>query len=151
MSYRNEPRLDPIRDRIYSGLPECLCAKLHVGFTANAAAQKIEQLPLCGNCFGSLLRKLHTWIQTAAKRPHSAQGIGGARSHNRIAVVLLEFARSANSILVSSVEFCLRQNSRSKSAKRIYDRNPRKARFFAEQKMRPNEVVKKPPASVGSL
>jgi hypothetical protein len=54
----------------------------------------------------------------------------------------MEFARCANSMLVSSVEFCLRQNSRSKTimgpdsnsqseftfrlSKRIYDRNPRK-------------------------
>jgi hypothetical protein len=28
---------------------------------------------------------------------------------------------------------------------------PRKARFFAEQKMRPNEILKKPPVSVNSL
>jgi hypothetical protein len=34
---------------------------------------------------------------------------------------------------------------------RIYDRNPRKARFFAEQKMRPNEVLKKPSPSVDFL
>jgi hypothetical protein len=30
-------------------------------------------------------------------------------------------------------------------------RNPRKARFFAEQKMRPNEILKKRPVSVDSL
>jgi hypothetical protein len=66
-----------------------------------------------------------------------------------------------DSRLVSGVEFCLWQNSRSKYimgpdsnsqieftfrlSKQIYDRNPRKARFFAEQKMRPNEAVNKSP------
>jgi hypothetical protein len=107
--------------------------------------------------------------------PVRAQGIGGARSQNRIAVLLLEFALCANSMLVSSVEFCLRQNSRSKSimgpdsnsqseftfrlSKRIYDRNPPfhpkkpidKPEFFAEQKMRPYKVLKKPSPSIDFL
>jgi hypothetical protein len=48
--------------------------------------------------------------------PVRAQGIEGARSQNRRAVLLLVFALRANSMLVSSVEFCQRQNSRSKSA-----------------------------------
>jgi hypothetical protein len=60
--------------------------------------------------------------------PGSAQGIGGARSQNCFAVLLLEFALRANSMLVSGVEFCLRQNS-GKSG-------------FCEAKYAPNEVLK---------
>jgi hypothetical protein len=104
------------------------------------------------------------------------KGLKGRGRKTALQFCFWSFAQRANSMLVSSVEFCRRQNSRSKSImgpgmdpqsgatfhlckaslhsacrSGFMTGTPGKPEFFAVQKMRPNEAVNKSPVSVNNL